>query len=194
MKRNEFEKIIKRLDGLWTGFGGVFKITREDIDAVIPHLAKAMIKRNVINNSIFKHDDVSLPELKDAVKKVIYVYHYYKWCMDDSLFSLLCWTLHSGSKTHRSQQKEKSKIDIGAFLEALHERAKGKPIAAAKLARLLSVSPTTIRRWRKHPDYQDRLRMPIDDQDMINRADEFLNGHTNTRAATKVNFGVSELT
>ncbi|MEZ5581743.1 MAG: hypothetical protein R3F37_02220 [Candidatus Competibacteraceae bacterium] len=193
MKRPDFNRIVNRLDGLTTGFSGKLKVTRQDVDEVIPQLTQAMIDHNA-REVIFRNDDVALPELKDAVKKVIYVYSHYEWPVDGLLSSLLTWTLHSGSKTRRSQQKDKSPMPIGAFLEALHLKVKGKPIARAKLAQLVSVSPTTVGRWRERADYQDMINEPIDNPEIINRADEYFSGKRRITAAISIKFGKSDET
>ena len=193
MKRPEFNRIVNRLDGLTTGFSGKLKVTRQNVEEVMPQLTEAVIDHNA-RDVIFRNDDVALPELKDAVKKVIYVYHHYQWPVDDLLISLLNWTLHSGSKTRRSQQKEKSPMPIGAFLEALHLKTKGKPIARANLAQLVSVSPTTVGRWRERADYQDMIKQPIYNPEIINQADKYFSGEVRITADISIKFGKPEET
>jgi hypothetical protein len=82
-------------------------------------------------------------------------------------------------------------MQIGAILDALHLKTKGKPISNAQLARLTSVSPTTVRRWRQRDDYQVMMQQPIDNPDMIQSADEYFEGRIRITAAITAEFGNS---
>lgn len=166
MNREDYKKLVDQLGSvdLNSGNGRKFK-SKDQVVEVIRALEKAVIQRNAIQTKIKKSNEPDLPELKEAILKVLFIYHINEWPVDGNLFSLLLWTLHSGSKSRRSQQRDQNKYNLSATLEAAWNYKYSTAIPELKLARSIDVSRTTIRRWRKEDEYISKTKLTITNDD-----------------------------
>lgn len=175
MKRTDFKKLVKRIGSvnLISEVGGPVP-DKGEIASVIDSLTHAIVLRNVIQTGPKRNTDADLPELKEAILKIIYIYHTNHWLIDDNLFVLLLWTLHSGSKSRRSQQRDENKYRFAATMEAVWLQKYKESIPEAKLARNVGVSRTTVRRWRKEDAYIDGTKIIIENDSFINEIMKYI--------------------
>jgi hypothetical protein len=168
MNRKDLDRLVRKL-------GSVELITevgrpgpsKNEIKEVIDTLTKAIVVRKFVQAGPKRKTEAELPELKDAILKVIYLYHTNEWIIDGNLFALLLWTLHSGSKSRRSKQKDTNKYHLAAVTEAAWAHKYSSTIPEAKLSRRIGVSRTTIRRWREEDEYKDHASIVIDNDGFV---------------------------
>jgi len=168
MDRIDFEKLVDKLGSVNLSTGGGKKFpSKEEIVEITNSLQGAIIQRTLVQTLPKKNTQVDLPELKEAILKVIYLYCINDWLIDGDLFALLLWTLHSGSKSRRSQQRDKNKYYLAATMEAVWLHKYTRKISALKLSKSIGVSRTTIARWRKEAEYLTLTNIDIQNKDFI---------------------------
>lgn len=164
MRQNEFDCIVRELNGLALSVTDEHPgATRECLDEVMTQLSGALVRNTFSDRP--RGDDVKTPNLLDAVLKVLFIYRYNQWLVDDSLFSLLHFAMSTGSRNRltKIEEEAKERRTIGAWLDKVWSQIKASRIPVAEQARILRVSRPTIDKWRKESDYQTVLKESIDD-------------------------------